>query len=93
MRSEGVNLQEEMKKRNMSEDNLIQYIIFEDACAKKDYTVQELCNLMENNVRLGTYRQCLWERDIAISQLESLGVAFGEDTKRNRRGINNGTID
>lgn len=78
MMSKNVNLQEEMKKRNMSENDLMQYIIFEDECIKNGYTVQELCNLMEKNVRLGAYKQCLWERDIAISQLESYGIGFGE---------------
>lgn len=83
-----VNLHEEMRKRNMSENDLMQYIVFEDECIKNSYTVQELCNLMEKNVRLGAYRQCLWERDMAISQLESIGVAFGEkaDVQKVRYG-------
>lgn len=88
MRSDVLDLKREMKKRNMTEYDLMQYILFDDACVKNGYTIQELCNLMEMNVRLGAHKQCLWERDMAISQLESIGVAFGEkaDVKKVRYG-------
>lgn len=42
-----MNLAEEMKKRNMTEEHLMEYMIFEDECIEKGFTFKDILKVLE----------------------------------------------
>lgn len=51
-----MNLAEEMKKRNMTEEHLMEYMLFEDECIKKGFTFKSMIEAREKQIPTKPYK-------------------------------------
>lgn len=56
-------------------------------CMSCDICYRAVPMAIEALEKQGSYEQILWERDIAIKQLEDIGLSFGEKTDRVKEAL------